>query len=1020
LVLDRASEELAWPPPEVIFNPAGIGAAVEVAAARQKLGTALRSMHPSLDFDIGILASDPATDRTESPLALVCRFATNIPRAVLRDIHRLAWNYSRTPLLITVEPTQIRAWTCCEPPVSDPDQQEDAEIVDAGFHLAAASLESQVATRLHWLNLLSGSFFENYKSRFDRDRCADRLLLGNLTAARARLLEQGLTPDTCHDLLARLIFIQFLFDRKDSAGAPALTPRRLEALYEAGVLSNPRRRLSEILRHHSDTYAFFRWLNDRFNGDLFPGAGRSQDEREAAWAAEQREVTSEHLALLADFVEGRADLNTGQAILWRHYAFDVIPLEFISSIYEEFVSQRAEKTTGTVYTPAHVVDLILDRVLPWESSEWDVRVLDPACGSGIFLVKAFQRIIHRWRKAHGEDPRPADLRRILERNLFGFDIDAHAVRVASFSLYLEMCDNIDPRHYWSSVRFPVLRGVTLVARDFFQDRATTLPESEKFDLVVGNAPWGRDTAASDSIERLRQAGWPASYGSLGPLFIPESAGLVRTNGIISMIQEAGLLTKLSGPASTLRRKLFRTFAVDEIINLSALRFGLFEAAVSPACIVTLRPTPPDGSTVRYICPKSTRLIDDEYRIIVDPYDVHDIELEAAEKESTIWATLMWGSSRVHALVRRMESLPTLKAKKAAGEALARQGIKRGKSSKREEPGIDNMPLLGEAFPADTFKWLDSTALPRNTDIEVHRKDSTDFSAFQTPQLLVKRSWTVDASRFRAAIVPPGQPAALCTASYLSVHADAGLLEQLWAVYSSSFAVFWLFTHSARFSGYRPEANVEELLSVPIPMHPVAPASSYHELDRAVFAAFELRTSDIALVDDTLRSVTDYHRRGYDTGTKVATTRANGAADPLVGYAETFAAVLNAMFGKRVMVTLFDDSDEPLPFRVVAVHLVSNATEPVRRQRVESKLWRDEVARLSRSLNADGNSRVARIYDTLVVDHDRVPSVILMKPDRERYWTSAMAMRDADGVASDLLLWRRQHGNEEIGAASDVI
>jgi type I restriction-modification system DNA methylase subunit len=155
------------------------------------------------------------------------------------------------------------------------------------------------------------------------------------------------------------------------------------------------------------------------------------------WQIEEAKVTQAHLNLLAEFVRGDLEMERGQRCLWPYYRFDVIPLDFISSIYEEFISK--ESGTGIHYTPEHIVDFILDGVLPWNSQEWDIKILDPACGSGIFLVKAFQRLIHRWEQAHlNRTIQPSDLRSLLENNLFGVDVDSQSVRVASFSLYLKM------------------------------------------------------------------------------------------------------------------------------------------------------------------------------------------------------------------------------------------------------------------------------------------------------------------------------------------------------------------------------------------------------------------------------------------------------------------------------------------------------------------------------------------------------------------------------------------------------
>src|SRR5690606_33138058 len=146
------------------------------------------------------------------------------------------------------------------------------------------------------------------------------------------------------------------------------------------------------------------------------------------WAREQELVKPHHLALLAEFIRGDLDMPTGQGCLWPIYSFDVIPLEFISSIYETFVTERAARD-GIFYTPPHLVDFVLDQVLPWRGTDWSLKILDPACGSGVFLVKAFQRLVHRWKQAHpGVTIKVEVLRRLLTDNLLGVDKDPHAVR----------------------------------------------------------------------------------------------------------------------------------------------------------------------------------------------------------------------------------------------------------------------------------------------------------------------------------------------------------------------------------------------------------------------------------------------------------------------------------------------------------------------------------------------------------------------------------------------------------------
>ena len=102
-----------------------------------------------------------------------------------------------------------------------------------------------------------------------------------------------------HDLLARVIFIQFLFQRRDSSGQPALNEGMLRRLREEEhVLSKRYTSLPEILADKSDAYNLFRWLNEKFNGDLFPGKAHGGGTRSRV-AGGDAPGKPEHLRLLA-------------------------------------------------------------------------------------------------------------------------------------------------------------------------------------------------------------------------------------------------------------------------------------------------------------------------------------------------------------------------------------------------------------------------------------------------------------------------------------------------------------------------------------------------------------------------------------------------------------------------------------------------------------------------------------------------------------------------------------------------
>ena len=126
-----------------------------------------------------------------------------------------------------------------------------------------------------------------------------------------------------------MIFVQFLLDRKDQDGNPALTVGKLHRLKKEGRLTEVHSSFASVLRNYDDTYSLFDWLNSKFNGDLFPGKGDTRDERLLGWERETAVVKPKHLHVLADFIRGDLDMASKQMCLWPQYAFDVIPLEFI-------------------------------------------------------------------------------------------------------------------------------------------------------------------------------------------------------------------------------------------------------------------------------------------------------------------------------------------------------------------------------------------------------------------------------------------------------------------------------------------------------------------------------------------------------------------------------------------------------------------------------------------------------------------------------------------------------------------
>jgi hypothetical protein len=1053
MLLHEAHEWLGWPQPDHIFDPPGEGARVYAEYAKRKIEDALKRAFPGLIVKTGVLAANPHAKDSSAPLAVVCEFAQGAQEAVLNEAHRLAWNLSRTSLLITLEPHRIIAWSCHR----DPTQPEDARQVctldtPSGYSDTGSEQQRSFRDLLHWVSLVTGNIHRQKKEHFPADGRADELLLKNLVDVRRKLLGMDLPRETCHDLLARVIFVQYLFDRKDSDGAAFFSPTLLARLGET-VFRKPHESLASVLRSHTDTYALFRWLDERFNGDLFPGEDDAPEEvNEKAWQEERKLVKPEHLKLLADLVSGTIETTDNQLLLWPQYSFDTIPLEFISSVYEEFLTEDRDKNKA-YYTPPHLVDYVLDAVLPWDEDEWDVKIIDPSCGSGIFLVKAFQRVIYRWRRKHNREPLVSDIRPLLAKNFVGVDINPEAVRVACFSLYLAMADAIEPKHYVTREKvFPRLRGTKLIARDFFDETTKgfrTVADAGKYDLVVGNAPWGdgsiRDTSdVEDEVVNKQEIKkkkrktkaetwakakeWPVANNDVGPLFICKGMELVKSEGRVVMVQPAGpWLYHRSQPALSLRAKFFQLFVVDEVTNLSAIRRELFSDVIGPACIMVVQKLEPDPQrTLYYFSPKPLKLGVPVKAFVIEPQDISVVSHEEAAFDKYVWSVLSLGGRRDLDLIRKLAQLPTLASLDAGGEVKTRMGVIPGDQKCELPQYSDRRYLDTPSFPDDVFIEIDARTVRKWGNPCVHSKDSTDFEAFKGPQLLIKQSYSVKAGRFRAAMVKPDDDewGIICKETYLTVRdcaSDSRNIKKACLVYNSKLALYVLTMTGSRLGHYITEMPSLELITVPLPRANVEldGIDSFAKIDEAVWKLFSLSKADTAIVDDVLQmALPDALRKKPGLGRRPTHEVTKGGKHEetyLHLYVETFCRVLRSTFGKdkNVSGTIYQQkTGKPLPVRMMTFHFDCAEKDKTEVENVEAdglldllaRFHRDTLDKKTRSANGDGLGfqRVAFFLHSHQSHGSPSKCLTVIKPDERRYWAQSLAMRDADDLSAAIL------------------
>lgn len=118
--------------------------------------------------------------------------------------------------------------------------------------------------------------------------------------------------------------------------------------------------------------------------------------------------------------------------------------------------------------------------------------------------------------------------------------------------------------------------------------------------------------------------------------------------------------------------------------------------------------------------------------------------------------------------------------------------------------------------------------------------------------------------------------------------------------------------------------------------------------------------------------------------------------------------------KHLAATVFEEIQDPLPLRILVIHLdlVRSDAAVVQRESIQPGKLLEMLQRLGPSVvNDPKNTRngvlrngSVRIYTSFLIEERQVPSVVLVKPDQIRYWTRTAALYDADEVAADIMRW----------------
>ena len=746
------------------------------------------------------------------------------------DLHRRFWNHGGAPILVLVSDHEVQVYSGMSRP-EEPHQigADSPDCLIANLERISGTLQSFL------LSVRSGQFFQQHSRSFDPENRVDSDLLRNLGDTRDLLREHVVEPadfDMLDALLCRLVFTCYLFDRDVIGGT---------YLERIGLAERSHLRDLLAIRPLGDAkdalYRLFEQLRKDFNGDLFANE----------LATEAQRISDHHVALLSDFFEA-TDVRSGQSSFWP-YDFAFIPIETISAIYERFLKEENQRD-GAFYTPRFLAELTLDTALEDFGSLLNRTYLDPACGSGIFLVGLFNRMADEWARENPRarnDRRARELMKLMCASLRGIDKDPTACRITAFSLYLAYLDQLSPRGIQElqekgralphlvidpardhGDEFDELPAI-IRCSDFFEPDANCPTD---VDLVIGNPPWA--SIAGDNTPAGRwcvQRGRELPDKQIAAAFVWKAVEHVSADGCICLVLPHGMLFNHSKKAVAFQAAWVRRHTVERVLNLTDLRFFLFSEAIHPAIVVRYRKEEPNQQTgsIEHWSPKANWTVTQAEIATVMPKDrvevgvadlLRNLESDDAPR---VWKQALWGSPRDQRFVERLLLHPRLSThirgsrdRDESKRWIMSEGFQRvGPSDdpdRTKEIALPSVQFIeAKSRLIDLFLLpTDAVALPSST-ISLRMKSNTNTQIFRAPHVLVTKGFKriafadFDVS-FRHAL--------------RGIHGsaeDRKLLIFLAAYLRSSLARYLGFHTSSNWGVYRPELHVREVLRLPFPM-----------------------------------------------------------------------------------------------------------------------------------------------------------------------------------------------------------
>ncbi len=891
----------------------------------------------------------------------------------IKQLHKELWNSAKVPMFFVFTDTEVKIYNCRKSADSKDNIPAPLEILK----LASDTQEQLNKIKSFDAKMFdSGAFWnqEDYAKEFEFRHSVYDVLLDDLMSLREKLIAKSeLSEKTTESLLIKSILIKYLDER-------GVFNQEGLANYWSRFLDNATT-FTELFDDSSSIVNLLDTLKEHFNGGVFDISN------------DREELLGKNLSAFKEFLEADTETTQNkhtQKLLWSKYSFKDLPVELISNIYELFLKSEEKETNGIVYTPPILVDFMIDEVMPLYEPKKDFKLIDPSCGSGIFLVAAYKRLIQWWMiENNWEKPTIAQAQKIIRDNIYGVDKEDGAVEVSLFSISLALCDTFLPDEIWDDLKFEDLRENNIIQKDFFeyiQDKNN----HNIFDLVIGNPPFmGEYKKWTPPAKKLNQEEMkkrplvenkPMKLpdGQMAVFFLEQGFKLLKKGAYISMVQPSAFM--YNGGVFNFRKYLFEKYKCHQIIDFSCVK-NLFKTADTTIATVFMQKETPniDRDSILHLTTRQTFLVKEKIYFDLSHYDFHWIKYKDALEHKSIWKCDLLGGSRIRTIVFRLEKNDSLntyldKKKKLPFEErwFTGDGYQEGKEKNKTESAswITGKRLVPpEAFDS---RGIDDEQIKVVEDKKFQWTRKGHKKIFEPPHLLIKKQ--IDKENNNVLCEMRDDYLVFKNTIY-GIHApvqDKLELQKLekYLQDNGKMLMFFLAATSPRALIYKATSLLQkDFNSIPY-------SRNINEIS--------LSKTEQYFADDTLD-----HMMNFCKGTSKSPLLKDVNNTQMIDFENVYCELLNTVY-KEVHSL---GSKKTSSYVCVAFYF---KTKPINTLLDKDSLSDSVLENLVK--NKVGKNihitRVLRFYDDNVI--------YLIKPKHYRFWLKSIAVRDADETFPDLI------------------